>query len=55
MNKQGLMPFHIIASREKDFPELLLKYDAKIDAVTEDGRHVACINGHRETGKLLLT
>ena len=61
VNKHGQTPLHTAANRESDCPELceiLLKHDAKINAVDVNGSqplHLACKQGHAETGKLLLS
>ena len=60
LSKHGQTPLHRAAGGEIDCPELceiLLKGDAKIDAVDEDGNqpfHLACKQGHTETGIALL-
>jgi hypothetical protein len=61
VNKSGFTPLHIASNGPKDSPEiceLLLQFDAKIDALTEDGSqplHLAFRNCHRKTGELLLS
>ena len=61
MNKSGQTPLHVAAGGEKDCPELceiLLRHDAKIDAVDEGGNqplHLACKQAHVNTGRLLLS
>ena len=61
VNKCGQTPLHTAASGESDCPELcviLLKQDARIDAVDEDGNqplHLACKQGHTKTVNLLLS
>ena len=61
VNKYGQTPLHTAANRERDCPglcEILLKHDAKIGAVDVSGSqplHLACKQGHTETGKLLLS
>ena len=61
MDKYGETPLHAAACGEKDCPEvceILLKHNAKINPVTEDRSqplHFACTEGHKQTGKLLLS
>ena len=61
VNKHGQTPLHTAANREIDCPklcEILLKHDAKIDAVDVDGSqplHLACKHGHTKTVNLLLS
>ena len=61
LNGYGQTPLHTAAGGEKDCPELcsiLLKHNAKIDAVDKDGNqplHLACRKYHTKTGRLLLS
>ena len=60
-DEHGKTPLHIAADGVNDIPQLcdvLLKYDAKIDAVDEDGNqplHLACKQDNKETVKLMLS
>ena len=60
LNEYGQTPLHTAAGGEKDCPELcsiLLKHDAKIDAVDKDGNqalHLACEAGLISTVQYLL-
>ena len=61
VNKHGLTPLHTAAGRKKDCPDLcqiLLKHDAKVDEMDEDGNqplHLACTQDHIETVKFLIS
>ena len=61
VNTNGQTPLHTAADGENDCPELcelLLKHDAKIDAVDEGGNqplHLACKHDHSETVKLMVS
>ena len=61
VNTHGQTPLHTAAGGWKDCPELceiLLKHDAKIDAVDEDGNqplHLACQQNHVETGNVFVS
>ena len=61
LNEDGQTPLHTAAGGEKDCPELcsiLMKHDAKIDAVDKDGNqplHLACKQWHTATVRLLLS
>ncbi|XP_062505024.1 poly [ADP-ribose] polymerase tankyrase-1-like [Corticium candelabrum] len=61
LNEYGQTPLHTAAGGEKDCPELcsiLLKHDAKIDAVDKDGNqplHLACKRRHTSTSRFLLS
>ena len=61
MNKHGQTPLHTAAGGWKDCPELcevLLKHDAKVDAVDEGGNrplHLACKWYHSESMKLIVS
>ena len=61
VNKHGQTPLHTAAGGEKDYPELceiLLKHDAEINAVDEDGNqplHFACQKAHTETVKWMVS
>ena len=61
LNGCGQTPLHTAAGGEKDCPELcsiLLKHNAKIDAVDKDGNqplHLACKRRHAATRNLLLS
>ena len=61
LNEDGQTSLHTAAGRKKDCPELcsiLLKHNAKIDAVDKDGNqplHLAWKRGHTRTSRLLLS
>jgi ankyrin repeat protein len=61
VNKHRQTPLHFAAGDQKDNPalcEVSLRHKAKIDVVDEDGNqplHIACLNGHLETVKLMVS
>ena len=61
VNTHGQTPLHTAAGGKNDCPklcEVLLKHDAKIDAVDGDGNqplHLACQQNHDETGNLFVS